>query len=35
MTHFLAINYFSLIGVLKSKKKKQALTFLYCLGQEA
>ena len=34
MTYFLAIIYFSLIGVLKSKKKKQALIFLYCLGQE-
>ena len=34
MTHFLAKFYFSLIRVLKSKKKKLALTFLYCLGQE-
>ena len=26
--------YFSLIRVLKSKKKKLALTLFYCLGQE-
>ena len=31
---FLVKIYFSLIRVLKSKKKKVALTFLYCLGQE-
>ena len=31
---FLAKIYFSLIRVLKSKKKKLALTLLYCLGQE-
>ena len=34
MTHFLAKIYFSLIRVLKSKKKKLALTLFYCLGQE-
>ena len=34
MTHFLVKTYFSLIRVLKSKKKKLAVTFLYCLGQE-
>ena len=34
MTHFLIKIYFSLMRVLKSKKKKLALTFLYCLGQE-
>ena len=34
MTHFSAKIYFALIRVLKSKKKKFALTFLYCLGQE-
>ena len=34
MTHFLAKIYFSLIRVLKIKKKKLALTFLYCLGEE-
>ena len=34
MTHALVKIYFSLIKVLKSKKKKLALTFLYCLGQE-
>ena len=34
MTHFLAKIYFSLVRVLKSKKKKLAITFLYCLGQE-
>ena len=33
MTHFLVKIYFSLIRVLKIKKKKLALTFL-CLGQE-
>ena len=31
---FLAKIYFSLIRILKRKKKKLALTFLYCLGQE-
>ena len=31
---FLAKIHFSLIRVLKRKKKKLALTFLYCLGQE-
>ena len=31
---FLAKNYFSLIRVLKSKKKKLALTLIYCLSQE-
>ena len=31
----LADMYFSLLRVLKSKKKKVVLTFLYCLGQEA
>ena len=34
MTHFLAKIYICLIRVLKSKKKKLALTFLFCLGQE-
>ena len=34
MTHFLVKVYFSLIRVLKSKKKKLALTFPYRLGQE-
>ena len=34
MTHFLAKICFTLIIVLKRKKKKLALTFLYCLGQE-
>ena len=34
MTYFSAKVYFSLIRVLKSKKKKLALTFLYCLGKE-
>ena len=34
MTNFLPKIYFSLIRVLKSKKKKLALTLLYCLGQE-
>ena len=34
MTHFLAKIYFSLIRVLKSKKKKLALTFLLCLNQK-
>ena len=32
---FLVIIYFSLIKVLKSNKKNLALTFLYCVGQEA
>ena len=31
---FLVRIYFSLITVLKSKKKKLTLTFHYCLGQE-
>ena len=31
---FLVKIYFSLIRVLKGKKKKLVLTFLYCLGQE-
>ena len=35
MTHFLVKIYFSLMRVLNSKKKKLALTFLYCLGKEA
>ena len=30
---FFKVNYF-LIRVLKSKKKKLALTLFYCLGQE-
>ena len=34
MTHFLAKIYFSFVSVFKSKKKKLALTFLYCLGHE-
>ena len=34
MTHFLPKIYFSLIRVLKSKKKKLALTLFYCLDQE-
>ena len=34
MTHVLAKIYFSLIRVLKSKRKKLALTLFYCLGQE-
>ena len=34
MTHSLVKIYFSVIRILKSKKKKLALTFLYCLGQE-
>ena len=34
MTHFLVKMYFSLIKVIKSNKKKMALTFLYYLGQE-
>ena len=32
MSNFLPKIYFSLIRVLKSKKKKLALTLLYCLG---
>ena len=32
MTHYLAKFYFSLIAVLKGKKKKLALTFFYCPG---
>ena len=34
MTEFLAKIYFSLIRMLKSKKKKLALTLLYCLDKE-
>ena len=34
MTHFLVKIDFSLKRVLKSKKKKLALTFLYYLSQE-
>ena len=34
MTHFFVKVYFSLIRVQKNKKKKLAVTFLYCLGQE-
>ena len=34
MTQFLAKIYFSLARVIKSKKKKLALAFLYCLGQK-
>ena len=34
MTDFLSKIYFSLIRVLKMKKKKLVLTFLYCLDQE-
>ena len=34
MTKFLAKIYLSLIRVLKNKKKKLALTFLYCINQE-
>ena len=34
MAHFLVKIYFSLIRVLKNKKNKLALAFLYCLGQE-
>ena len=34
MTHFLATIYFSLITIFNSKKKKLALTFIYCLDQE-
>ena len=34
MTYFLAKIYLFFIIILKSKKKKLALAFLYCLGQE-
>ena len=34
MTHFFVKIYISLIRVLKSKKKKLVLTFLYCVVQE-
>ena len=34
MRHFLAKIYFSLKIVLKNKKKKLTLFFLYCPGQE-
>ena len=32
--HAFLVKFFSLIRVLKSKKKKQALTSFYCLRQE-
>ena len=34
MTYFSVKIYFSLIRLLYSKKKKLALTFLYCLGKK-
>ena len=34
LTYFLAKIYLFFIIILKSKKKKLALAFLYCLGQE-